>query len=185
MSNSHCDQLQIYMYVCPRVFIYTHDTYIYTMYICIYIYLCVHDQSYLTLYPIAHQAPLSMEVSRQEYWSGLPFPSPGDFPNPGIEVMSLASPALAGFFTTEPPGKSTYTCSSSIFVYVFIYIYMLPWWLSSKGSACNAGDVGSLISGSGGSPGERNGKVFLLGKSHEQGSLAGYSPWGCKGLDTT
>ena len=49
------------------------------------------------------QAPLSMGVSRQEYWSGLPFPSPGHPPNPGIEPMC---PALAGgFFTTAPPGK--------------------------------------------------------------------------------
>ena len=55
---------------------------------------------------IAHQAPLSMEFSRQEYWSGLPFPSPGDLQDPGTEPISLASPALAGgFFTTEPPGK--------------------------------------------------------------------------------
>ena len=53
---------------------------------------------------IARQAPLSMEFSRQEYWSGLPFPSPGDLPNPGIQP---ASPVLAGgFFTTELPGKS-------------------------------------------------------------------------------
>ena len=43
---------------------------------------------------------------RQEYWSGFPFPSPGDLPDPGIEPMSPASPASAGgFFTTEPPGK--------------------------------------------------------------------------------
>ena len=48
----------------------------------------------------APQAPLSMEFSKQEYWSGMPFPSPGDLPNPGIEPMS---PALAGgFCTTEP-----------------------------------------------------------------------------------
>ena len=47
---------------------------------------------------VAHQAPLSMRFSRQEYQSGLPFPSPGDLPHPGIE---LVSPALAGgFFTT-------------------------------------------------------------------------------------
>ena len=47
-----------------------------------------------------------MGFSRQEYWSGLPFPTPGDFPDPGIEPMSLASPALAGrFFTTVPPEK--------------------------------------------------------------------------------
>ena len=44
-----------------------------------------------------------MEFSRQEYWSGLPFPLPGNIPDPGIEPMFLMSPALAGgFFTTEP-----------------------------------------------------------------------------------
>ena len=54
---------------------------------------------------VAHQAPLSMEFSRQEYWSGLPFPTPGYLPNPGIEPAYLASPTLAGgFFTTVPPG---------------------------------------------------------------------------------
>jgi len=47
-----------------------------------------------------------MEFSRQEYWSGLLCPPPGDLPDPGIKPMSPASPALAGgFFTTEPPGK--------------------------------------------------------------------------------
>jgi len=49
-----------------------------------------------------------MEFSRQEHWSKLPFPIPGDLSDPGIELMSLASPALAGrFFTTVPPEKST------------------------------------------------------------------------------
>ena len=53
---------------------------------------------------VACQAALSIGFSRQEYWSGLPFPSPGDVPDPGIEPMS---PALAGeFFTAEPPGQS-------------------------------------------------------------------------------
>ena len=47
-------------------------------------------------------APLSMEFSRQEHWDGLPFPPPGDLPNPGIEPGSLVTPALAGgFFTTS------------------------------------------------------------------------------------
>ena len=47
-----------------------------------------------------------MEFYRQGYWSGLPFPTPGDIPNPGVEPMSLVSPALAGeFFIAEPPGK--------------------------------------------------------------------------------
>ena len=55
---------------------------------------------------ITHQAPLSMGFSRQEYWSGLPHPPPGDLPHPGIKPVSLMSPALVGrFFTTEPPGK--------------------------------------------------------------------------------
>ena len=49
-----------------------------------------------------HQAPLSVGFSRQEYWSGLPCPPPGDLPDPGIEPASLVSPALAGrFFTTS------------------------------------------------------------------------------------
>ena len=55
---------------------------------------------------VAHQAPLSMEFSRQEYWSGLPFPTPGVFPDPGIEHTSLVSPVLVGrFFTTEHLGS--------------------------------------------------------------------------------
>ena len=56
-----------------------------------------------TPWTAAFQGPLSMGFSRQEYWSGLPFPSQGDLPDPGIEPMS---PALAGgFFSTELPGK--------------------------------------------------------------------------------
>ena len=52
---------------------------------------------------VAYQDPLSMGFPRQEHWSGLPFPSPGDLPDPGIK---LGSPALAGgLFTTEPQGK--------------------------------------------------------------------------------
>ena len=51
---------------------------------------------------VAHQAPLSMGFSRQEYWSGLPRPPPGDLPNLGVEPLVLISPALAGeFFTTN------------------------------------------------------------------------------------
>ena len=58
-----------------------------------------------TPWTIAPQASLSMEFPRREYWSRLPFPSPGDLPNPGIELESLESPALAGtFFNTMPPG---------------------------------------------------------------------------------
>ena len=68
---------------------------------------------------VAHQAPMSMEFSRQEYWSRLPFPTSGDLADPGIEPLPPASPALTGGFftvfallffsfftvTAEPPGK--------------------------------------------------------------------------------
>ena len=57
---------------------------------------------FMTLWTVAHQAPLSMGFSSQEHWSGLPRPPPGDLPKPGIEPVSLMSPALAGqFFTTS------------------------------------------------------------------------------------
>ena len=60
--------------------------------------------SFAIPWTVARQAPPSMRFPGQEYWSGLPFPSPGDLPDPGTES---SSPALAGgFFTTEPPGKA-------------------------------------------------------------------------------
>ena len=72
--------------------------------------VCVSVLSHVRLFAIpgtvAHQAPLFMGFPRQEHWSGLPFPPPGDLPDPGTEHKSLVSPALAGgLFTTEPPGK--------------------------------------------------------------------------------
>ena len=89
------------------------------MYTCriliLYSWVCSVTQLYPTLHDPC-QAPLSMEFSRQEYWNALPFPSPEDLPGiplpgigPGIEPVSLASPALAGgFFTTAPPGRTYY-----------------------------------------------------------------------------
>ena len=60
-----------------------------------------------TLWTVACQVSLSMEFSRQGYWSELPFPTLEDLPDPGIEPMSLASPALAGgFFITVAPGNT-------------------------------------------------------------------------------
>ena len=65
-----------------------------------------HVQLFVTPCTVAYEAPLFMGFCRQEYWSGLPFSSPGDLPNPEIEPASLVSPALAGrFFTIVPPGK--------------------------------------------------------------------------------
>ena len=64
--------------------------------------LLSHVQLFWAQWTIAHQASLSVGFSRQEYWSRLPFPPPGDFSDPGIEPVSLAFPALAGrFFTTS------------------------------------------------------------------------------------
>ena len=61
---------------------------------------------FATPWTVAPQAPVSVGFPRQEYWSGLPFPSLGDLPNPEIEPMSPASPALTdGIFTTAPPGS--------------------------------------------------------------------------------
>ena len=69
--------------------------------------MCLFSSVQLFAIPwtVAHQAPLSMGFSRQEYWSEFPFPSPGDLPNPGIKPMSLMSPAFAGGFPVAPPGK--------------------------------------------------------------------------------
>ena len=78
VSLSMCVSVSVYVYVSQRV--------------C----LCV------ILWTVARQAPLSVGFSRQEYWSGLLCPPPGDLPDPRIKPMSLASPALAGgFFTTR------------------------------------------------------------------------------------
>ena len=68
----------------------------------IFFHSCMHAQSlshvrlFATPWTVAHQAPLSMGFFQQESWSGLPFPSPGDLPHPGIEPLSPVSPALAG-----------------------------------------------------------------------------------------
>ena len=77
----------------------------YKIYIYIHMSACVlsgfsHGWLFATLWTAAHQTPLSMGFSRHEYWSKLPSPPPGDLPKPGIEPMSLMSPALAGRFLT-------------------------------------------------------------------------------------
>ena len=71
--------------------------------------MCLVVQSCPTLFrpwTVGWQVPRSMGFSRQQYWSGLPFPIPGGLPDPGIKRSSIVSPALAGrFFTTEQPGN--------------------------------------------------------------------------------
>ena len=92
------------------------------------------SDSFATLWTVAPQAHLSMGFSKQEYWSGLPFPSPGDLPGPGIK---LVSPALADrFYTSEPPEKpeiflgGVYALSLSLLFYCQVRVDSI-----SKGSS--------------------------------------------------
>ena len=79
----------------------------------------VMANSFATPWTVAHQVPISMGFSRQEYWRGLLFPPPGDLPDPGTEPMSLVSPALAGsFFTPAPPGKPIMNMT-----YIYMHLY--------------------------------------------------------------
>ena len=79
-------------------------------------------QLFVNPWAVARLAPLSMGFSRQEYWVGLPFPTPGDLPNRGIKPES---PALAGeFFTTAPPGKPNIYIYYIYILYIYTYIYV-------------------------------------------------------------
>ena len=124
--------------------------------------------SFATPWTVAHQAPLSVEFSRQEHWSGLPFPTPRDPPHSGTEVLSPVlqedSLPLNQLFPDGSVGKE-FACSAE-----------------------HTGDRGSILR-SGGFPGEGNGNprslVMWPGKSYAQKSLVSYSPWGHKELNTT
>ena len=96
----------------------------YYLYICVCVCICSVMSDSATSWTAAHEAPVSMGFPRQEYWSGLPFPTSGELPHPGIEPESLASLELAGgFFTTAPPGKPIYIYT--FFFCKFFYIYFL------------------------------------------------------------
>ena len=76
------------------------------------------SDSFATPWTVAHQAPLSTAFPRQEQWSGLPFPSLADLPNPGIGSVS---PALEGrFFFTLPPGKPEFSATYLVFPLMFL-----------------------------------------------------------------
>ena len=80
---------------------------------------------FATPWSVAHQAPLSMGFSRQEYWSGLACPPPGHLPDPGIEPVSLISPALASeFFTTSTAWEAQFKVYKVLILYTW-YIYKL------------------------------------------------------------
>ena len=89
-------------------------------------------QLFVTPWTIAHQVPLSIILSRQNYWSGLPCPTPGEFPNPEIEpTLSASLEWTGGLFTTELPGKPVmvHICVYSAFpegiMRLIIYLYFL------------------------------------------------------------
>ena len=94
---------------------------------------CTCVRLFAAPWTVAHQAPLSMGLSRQEYWSGLPCPPPGDLPDPGIKPTSLTSPPLpGGFFAT----KATWKAPSSVGRAKCRRFY------SQTGLSGNHGDVG-------------------------------------------
>ena len=130
-----------------------------------------------TPWTVACQAPLSMGFFRQEYWSGLPCPLPGDHPNPGIKPRSPSLQAIS--LPAEPQGKW----------YIINIICVqsgLPRQLCGEEYACQCRDVSS-IPGSGRFPGEGNGNPLqysCLG-NHGQRSLVGCSPSACKDSDMT
>ena len=122
----------------------------FVLYVCVCVFCCA--QLFATPWIVAHQAPLSMGFSRQEYRSELTFLSPEDLPDTGIPC---APPALAGrFFTTEPPGKLFYHSIRKNKLEGFSLGF--PSGSDSKASACSVGDLGS-IPGLRKSPGEGNG----------------------------
>ena len=141
-----------------------------------------HVRLFATPWTIAYQAPPSMGFSRQEYWSGLPLPSPGDLPDPGIEPGSPTFQADA--LTSEPPGKP-------IFMQKFHYNTMktgtsrrgllrsiLASLVAQQSRICPPMHETSWV---GKIPWRKKWlptPVFLSGEYHVQRSLAGYSPWG-------
>ena len=89
-----------------------------------------HVRLFVTLCTIAHQPPLSIGFSRQEYWSELPCPPPGNLPDPEIKPKSLVSPAMAGgCLTTSDIWEASNYSIDQIFIICYIYIYSFPWWL--------------------------------------------------------
>ena len=88
---------------------------------------------FVTCWTVAHQAPLSMGFFRQEYWSGLPFPSPRDLPNPGIESES---PALqADSSSSEPSGKMNWNLvQSSVQLLNCVWLFVSPWTAARQAS---------------------------------------------------
>ena len=94
-----------------------------------------HVQLFATPWTISQQAPLSMECSRQEYWSEFPYPIPEPIPNTWIELAYLGSPALVDrFFTNVPPGKHFFL---SFFFFFFFYVFFFFFFFLICGGFCH------------------------------------------------
>ena len=130
-------------------------------------------QLFATPWTVAYQAFPSMGFSKQEFWSGLPFPSPGDLPDPRIESGSPAMEADA--LTSEPPGnrRKAHVHIGTAFSVV----------VTKNGHKAVAFLMRHTFAG--GSRQWHPTPVLLPGKSHGRRSLVGCSPWGRWGLDTT
>ena len=88
---------------------------------CVSLFNCVHV--FAALWIVAHQAPLFMGLSRQEHWSGLPCPTPGDLSYSGTEPSPLMSPTLTGRFFTTSATWEAYIDIYHMSKYIYIYIY--------------------------------------------------------------
>ena len=99
----------------------THSRCCVSMHVCL-LSRCSCVGPFATLWTVACQAPLSIGFSRQEYWSGLPFPSPGDLPKPGVKPVSLTLPASStGFFTTSSTWEFPYKYIYSLILTVMLW----------------------------------------------------------------
>ena len=89
------------------------------------------SDSFVSPCSVAHQAPLSMGILRWKYWSGLPFPSPGNLPN--SEIKPVSPTLLGGFFNTEPPGKTlTLLKAKNIRIQLLYFHNLFPYRWSNK-----------------------------------------------------
>ena len=106
-SIAHSSQLQVLIFYRCSIVLQAPEFLKWNIRVCVCVCVCVFNcvQLFATTRTVAHQAPLSTGFSRQEYWSGLPFPSPRNLPDPGIKPKSPALEADA--LTSEPPGKPT------------------------------------------------------------------------------
>ena len=127
------------------------------------------SNSFVTPWTVAHQAPLSMGFPRQEHWSGLPFPSPGDLPDPGIEPADI-------FFTAESLGKPYqhwWVCANQTNLTGTFSKMKSSWFFLTTGtSSWHTHWQNPLEKRMATTP------VYLPGKFHGQRSLADYTPWG-------